>query len=131
MRARLGVCPIVPVRSMVRGTDPDGTSIHAESTGSGDEAIEELLVDQLRDILHVEKRLTKALPKMAGAAHSRQLQRLFEIHLAETEAQAERLTECLRLLDAPARVKARCQLPSNKTDVEKLPFARVDTMRRR
>jgi Mn-containing catalase len=89
------------------GTDPetDGTSIHAESTGSGDEAIEELLVDQLRDILHAEKQLTKALPKMAGAAHSGQLQRLFEVHLAETEAQAERLTECLRLLDAPAQAK--------------------------
>ncbi len=89
------------------GTDPetDGTSIHAESTGSGDEAIEELLVNQLRDILHAEKQLTKALPKMAGAAHSGQLQRLFEVDLAETEAQAERLTECLRSLGAPARAK--------------------------
>ena len=60
---------------------------------------------QLRDILHAEKQLVKALPKMAKAARSGQLQRLFEVHLEETEAQAERLNECLRLLGAPARAK--------------------------
>jgi Mn-containing catalase len=85
---------------------PDtAASMHAESTGSGDNTIEELLIDQLRDILHAEKQLTKALPKMVKAAHSSQLQRLFDVHLAETEAQAERLHECLRLLNAPARAK--------------------------
>ena len=62
-------------------------------------------MDQLRDILHAEKQLVKALPKMAKAARSGQLQRLFEVHLEETEAQAERLNECLRLLGAPARAK--------------------------
>ena len=80
-------------------------SLHAESSGPGDESIKELLVEQLRDILHAETQLTKALPKMVKAAHSEQLQRLFEVHLAETEAQAERLSECLRLLEAPARAK--------------------------
>ena len=79
--------------------------MHAESSGPGDETIKELLVEQLRDILHAETQLTKALPKMVKAAHSEQLQRLFEIHLGETEAQAERLNECLRLLEAPARAK--------------------------
>jgi bacterioferritin (cytochrome b1) len=63
-----------------------------------DESIKELLVEQLRDILHAEKQLTKALPKMAKSARSAQLKRLFETHLEETEAQAERLNECLRLL---------------------------------
>lgn len=44
--------------------DPENAaaSIHAESTGFGDNALEELLVDQLRDILYAEKQLTKALP---------------------------------------------------------------------
>jgi Mn-containing catalase len=62
-------------------------------------------VEQLRDILHAEKQLTKALPKMAKSARSLQLRRLFETHLEETEAQAERLNECLRLLGSPARAK--------------------------
>jgi Mn-containing catalase len=42
---------------------------------------------------------------MVKAAHSEQLQRLFEVHLGETETQAERLHECLRLLEAPVRAK--------------------------
>jgi Mn-containing catalase len=79
--------------------------IHAESSGPPDEAIKELLIEQLRDILHAEKQLTKALPKMAKSAHSTQLQRLIETHLEETEAQAGRLDECLHMLGSAARAK--------------------------
>src|ERR1700744_5742583 len=84
----------------------DGPSIHAESSDLVDaEPIEELLTDQLRDILHAEKQLLKALPKMAKSARSAKLQRLFEVHLAETESQVERLEESLSMLGAPARAK--------------------------
>ena len=86
--------------------EPDSPSIHAASSDPEATAgIEEVLVDELRDILHAEKQLLKALPKMAKAARSIQLQTLFETHLAETEAQVERLDECLQLLGAPARAK--------------------------
>ncbi len=84
----------------------DGPSIHAESSDLVDaEPIQELLTDQLRDILHAEKQLLKALPKMATAARSAKLQRLFEVHLTETQGQVERLEESLRILGAPARAK--------------------------
>jgi len=83
----------------------DSLPMHAESSPRGDDAIKELLIDQLRDILHAEKQLTKALPKMAKVARAAQLQRLFETHLTETEAQAERLNECLRMLGSAARAK--------------------------
>jgi Mn-containing catalase len=66
---------------------------------------EELLLDQLRDILHAEKQLTKALPKMAAAARFDQLRELFEIHLGETESQIERLNESFELLGKSARAK--------------------------
>ena len=66
---------------------------------------DELLIDQLRDILHAEKQLTKALPKMAEAARYDQLRELFEIHLAETESQVERLNECFELLGKTPRAK--------------------------
>jgi Mn-containing catalase len=69
------------------------------------ESIQELLVHQMRDLLHAEKQLLKALPKMAAAARSTQLKGLFEMHLQETEAHVERLNECLGLLGAPARAK--------------------------
>jgi Mn-containing catalase len=84
----------------------DGPGIHAESSDLVETGpIEELLVDELRDILHAEKQLVKALPKMAKAARTAQLQRLFEAHLAETETQVERLNESLRLLGVPAKAK--------------------------
>jgi Mn-containing catalase len=94
--------------ALQNGTDAetDSPSIHAASSDpDASEGIEELLVDELRDILHAEKQLLKALPKMAKAARSTQLQTLFETHLAETETQVERLNECLQLLGAPARAK--------------------------
>jgi Mn-containing catalase len=84
----------------------DSPSIHVESSDIGvSESLQELLVDELRDLLHAEKQLLKALPKMAKSARSAHLQRLFEIHLTETGAQVERLNECLGLLGAPARAK--------------------------
>jgi Mn-containing catalase len=66
---------------------------------------DELLIDELRDILHAEKQLTKALPKMAEAARYDQLRELFENHLIETEAQVERLNECFKLLGKTPRAK--------------------------
>jgi Mn-containing catalase len=95
-----------PAFQEIRTTIPDGPGIQAESSDiENPEPIQELLVDQLRDILHAEKQLTKALPKMAKAARTAQLQRLIEIHLEETEAQIERLNECFGILGIAARAK--------------------------
>jgi len=67
--------------------------------------LDELLIDELRDILHAEKQITKALPKMAKAARFDRLRELFEIHLQETEMQIERINECFSLLGVNARAK--------------------------
>jgi Mn-containing catalase len=96
-----------PAFQDLRSVD-DGPAIHGESSGwDGNDGgpLEELLVDQLRDLLHAEKQLVKALPKMAKAARSAQLQGLIDAHLQETEVQVERLEEALKMLDAPARAK--------------------------
>jgi Mn-containing catalase len=84
----------------------DGSAIHGASSDLDDlEPIQELLVDQLRDILHAEKQLQKALPKMAKAARTAQLQNLLDLHLEETNAQVERLNEIFQVLGVPARAK--------------------------
>jgi Mn-containing catalase len=86
--------------------DANGSGIHGESSDLDDlEPIQELLVDQLRDILHAEKQLQKALPKMAKAARSAQLQNLFDLHLEETNAQVQRLNDIFQMLGTPARAK--------------------------
>src|SRR6476620_9589144 len=44
-------------------------------------ALDDLLIDQLRALLHAEKQLTKALPQMVEAARYDQLCELFSVHL--------------------------------------------------
>jgi Mn-containing catalase len=76
------------------------------SIPSEPDAIHESLVEHLRDMLHAERQLVKALPKIARAAHSVQLKDAFELHLAETEIHVERLNEILELLgEGTARAK--------------------------
>ncbi|MFN4141831.1 DUF892 family protein [Aestuariivirga sp.] len=71
--------------------------------------IHESLVEHLRDLLHAEKQLIKALPKMSKAAHAEQLRDAFDLHLAETEVQAQRLTEILELLGESAARPKPCR----------------------
>ncbi|HSI04520.1 MAG TPA: ferritin-like domain-containing protein [Myxococcota bacterium] len=68
--------------------------------------LRDMLVEELRDIYHAEKQITKALPKMVKAATSEQLKAGFEKHLEETHGQIERLEQCFELLDAKVRGKA-------------------------
>jgi len=55
--------------------------------------LEDLFIDQLRDVYDAEKQLVKALPKMAKAATSAQLGEGFAQHLRETEEQVRRLEQ--------------------------------------
>ncbi|MET3972365.1 Mn-containing catalase [Bradyrhizobium sp. i1.4.4] len=88
------------------GEPGPASAIVTESSPPVDEAgLGDLLIDELRDILHAEKQLTKALPKMAEAARFDQLRELFELHLGETETQIERINECFELLGKSARAK--------------------------
>ena len=53
--------------------------------------MEELFIEELRDLYDAETQLTKALPKMSKAAASDELRDAFDEHLGETENQVERL----------------------------------------
>ncbi len=67
--------------------------------------LRDMLIEELRDIYHAEKQITKALPKMLKAATSEQLKAGFEKHLEETHGQIERLEQCFELLDERVRGK--------------------------
>ena len=75
------------------------------STSDAPEALEEVLVDTLRDLINAENQLVKALPKMAKAANSEALQRAFETHLEETKGHVERLKEVFGLVGVPTKGK--------------------------
>lgn len=72
------------------------------------QSIEDLFVEELRDLYHAEKQLTRALPRMAKAASSDDLRTMFNQHLEETRGQIERLEEAFEMLDVAKRGK-RCE----------------------
>ena len=55
--------------------------------------LEELLVDELKDLYSAENQIIRALPKMAKAVTAPELKRAFEKHLEETRRQLERLEQ--------------------------------------
>ncbi|GLS28423.1 Ferritin-like metal-binding protein YciE [Mesorhizobium albiziae] len=65
--------------------------------------LEDLFLDGLKDIYYAEKKIVKALPKMAKGAEGGEVVAAFQKHLAETEAQVERLEQVFDLLGKPAR----------------------------
>ena len=69
------------------------------------ENLQELFVDELKDMYDAEKQLTKALPKMAKAADSQELRTAFEEHLEITRMQVNRLEEVFKSLGMAARGK--------------------------
>ena len=60
--------------------------------------LEDLFVQQLRDLYDAEKQLVKALPKMAKTASCPELKQAFTSHLEETKHQVERLEQIFKTL---------------------------------
>jgi len=55
------------------------------------ESMEDLFIEQIADLYDAEKRLVKALPKMAEASTSSQLRQGFESHFEQTKGHVSRL----------------------------------------
>src|SRR3954466_9462763 len=71
-------------------------------------ALNELFIDELKDIYWAEKHLAKALPKMAKAATSDELRTAINNHLSETENQITRLEQAFQSIDEKA-VAVKCE----------------------
>ena len=64
-----------------------------------------LFHETLKDVYYAERKILKALPKMARGATSPQLKAAFEKHRDETEVHVERLQQVFDILGKPARGK--------------------------
>ena len=67
--------------------------------------LEELFHETLKDIYYAERKILRALPKMARGANSPDLKAAFQKHKDETEMQVERLQQVFELIGKPARGK--------------------------
>jgi len=61
--------------------------------------LENLLVEELKDLYDAEKQITEALPKMVEKAETPGLRQAFEDHLRQTESHIERLEHAFENLD--------------------------------
>lgn len=67
--------------------------------------LEDLMVEELKDLYSAEKQISKALPKMVEEAESTELRNALETHLTVTKEQIRRLEEVFDTLDITDREK--------------------------
>lgn len=67
--------------------------------------IEELFIDELKDVYSSEKQLVQALPKLAKASSSKDLKKAFEGHLSETKGHIKRIEQIFKLLGETPKSK--------------------------
>ena len=60
--------------------------------------MDELFVDELKDLYSAEKQITRALPKLVKAATSDELRQAFQSHLEETNGHVVRLEKAFEIL---------------------------------
>lgn len=70
-----------------------------------EKTLEDLFHDTLKDIYYAERKILKALPKMARGAQSEKLKAAFEKHKSETEVQVERLQQVFEIIGKRAQGK--------------------------
>jgi ferritin-like metal-binding protein YciE len=67
--------------------------------------LKDLLLDELADMYDAERRIVKALPKMAKAATCPKLKKVILAHLKETEGHVTKLEQVFRSFDQKAKSK--------------------------
>ena len=67
--------------------------------------LEDLFIENLKDIYYAERKILKALPKMARGAQSEDLKAAFRKHAEETDLHVQRLEQVFEELGRPARGK--------------------------
>ncbi|MES2307993.1 MAG: ferritin-like domain-containing protein [Verrucomicrobiota bacterium] len=68
-------------------------------------SLEDLFIEELKDLYSAENQLIKALPKLAKAATCKNLKAGFEKHLKETIVHSERLEKIMEKLDESPKGK--------------------------
>lgn len=68
-------------------------------------SLNDLYLDELKDLYDAEHQITEALPKMVQAAHNSDLKAAFQEHLQQTQQQIGRLEQVFQMLGQTAERK--------------------------
>ncbi|HYG53032.1 MAG TPA: ferritin-like domain-containing protein [Flavobacteriales bacterium] len=95
------------------GSSRTGSSDSSKTkfTGSKDNetTLEDLFEEELKDIYNAEKQLVEALPKIAKAADSEDLEQAITFHLDQTKKQVERLEKIMDRLGIDKSQENECE----------------------
>src|SRR5437762_3434153 len=82
----------------------------SRSNGNKDQQslLEKFFIDQLKDIYYAEQQLLKAIPKLAEASTTEELEDAFNDHLKQTEKQIKRLEKVFQTIGKKAEGK-KCE----------------------
>lgn len=69
------------------------------------QSLEDLFLEDLKDVYNAENQILKALPRMAKKASAPELRRAFEQHLKQTETQVQRLERIFASIGEKAKGK--------------------------
>ena len=69
------------------------------------DTLQDVFIEQLKDLYSAENQILKALPKLAKAASSPELKQAFEAHLKQTRTQVDRLDRVMEMIDTTGKGK--------------------------
>ena len=69
------------------------------------ENLKDLFTEDLKDLLHAENQILKALPKMIKAASHSDLKSALEAHLKETKGHVTRVEKVMEIVGMPVKTK--------------------------
>jgi ferritin-like metal-binding protein YciE len=100
--------------SSMNGSSSMNGKTSKSSTGSSSseksgKTLDDLFETELKDMYSAEKQLLEALPEMAKAAYSEDLQDAFEKHLHQTERQVDRLEKIFERLEIDKNEEENCE----------------------
>jgi len=76
---------------MTQQTQSTMTNTMTQNGGTKINNLNDLFIDQLRDLYNAEDQILQALPKMAAAANASELKQAFQDHLAQSRTHKQRL----------------------------------------
>jgi len=80
----------------------------SNGNGKQESLLEKFFIDQLKDIYYAEQQLLKAIPKMAHASTTEELEDAFNNHLRQTERHVKRLEKVFQIIGKKAEGK-KCE----------------------
>ncbi|PWT93549.1 MAG: ferritin-like domain-containing protein, partial [Acidobacteria bacterium] len=91
-----------------RSASDEGRRSRSNGSSGQQSLLEKFFIDQLQDIYYAEQQLLKAIPKMAQASTTEELEDAFNDHLKQTERHVKRLEKVFLIVGNKAEGK-RCE----------------------